>query len=208
MMTLFFPEAFKRRKNGSSGERSNFGSTGRALSMGRVMMLRGSTDSPSSTTRMSSRSRKFSAPIASNSPTFVPSAPACLVISARKSRSRRKVIPSGPSHQLRIIAVGLAIGKSPTRYTFSNDASRAASRSAGKSLQCIVGRKASDFTQGLSARGRSFGCLGRLSPPTSKDGRYCYRLIHEAIASVSPFAREDLARLIHEGDLMRLASVA
>ena len=44
-----------------------------------------------------------------------------------------------------------------------------------------------------AARGRSFGCLGRLAPPTSKDGRYCYRLIHEAIASVSLFARKDLA---------------
>ena len=35
MMTHFFPEAFKHRKNGSSGERSNFGSTGRSFSNGK-----------------------------------------------------------------------------------------------------------------------------------------------------------------------------
>src|SRR6185437_13332965 len=69
MMTHFFPDAFNCRKNGSLGERSNFGSKGRSFSMGRVIMLRGSIDSPSSTTRISSRSRKFSAPIASNCPT-------------------------------------------------------------------------------------------------------------------------------------------
>ena len=65
---------------------------------------------------------------------------------------------------------------------------REARRGAGKSLQCIVGRKAGDFAQDFSARGRSFGCLGRLAPTTSKDGRYCYWLIHEPIASVSLFS--------------------
>ena len=44
---------------------------------------------PSSATRISSRSRKFSAPIASNCPTSAPAAPTCLVINARKSRSRK-----------------------------------------------------------------------------------------------------------------------
>jgi hypothetical protein len=37
---------------------------------------------PSSTTRMSSRSRKFSAPIASKCPTSARTAPTCFVISA------------------------------------------------------------------------------------------------------------------------------
>src|SRR5580704_17232511 len=54
---IFFPEAFNCRKNGSLGDRSNFGSKGRSFSMGRAVMLRGSIDSPSSTTRISSRSR-------------------------------------------------------------------------------------------------------------------------------------------------------
>ncbi len=34
----------------------------------------------------------------------------CFMISARKSRSRKSAIPSGPSHQSRNIAVGLASG--------------------------------------------------------------------------------------------------
>jgi hypothetical protein len=42
---------------------------------------------------------------------------------------------------------------------------------AGKSLQRLVGRKKSDFTQGFSARGRPFGRVRRPLPPTSKDGR-------------------------------------
>jgi hypothetical protein len=43
-----------------------------------------------------------------------------------------------------------------------------------------------ELAQGFSTRGQSFGCLGRLASPTSKDGRYGYRLVHEALASVSP----------------------
>ena len=46
-------------KKGSSGERANSGSTGRSFAVGSVTMLRGSTDLPSSSTEMSSRSRKF-----------------------------------------------------------------------------------------------------------------------------------------------------
>jgi len=63
-----------------------------------------------------------------------------------------------------------------------------ARRGAGKSLQCLVGLKAGDFAQGLSARGRSLGRLGRLVLPMGKVRVCCYRFIHEAIASVSPFA--------------------
>ena len=39
-------------------------------------------------------------------------------------------MPSGPSHQLRTIAVGFAIGKSATSYTLSSGLKRAAMRSA------------------------------------------------------------------------------
>src|SRR5258708_2510504 len=60
MMTHFLPEVCNCRKNGSFGKCSNFGSIGRSFSMGRVMTLRGSTGSPSSSTAISSRSRKFS----------------------------------------------------------------------------------------------------------------------------------------------------
>jgi hypothetical protein len=130
MTTHFFPEAFNCRGNGSLGERSNFGNKGRSLSMGRQMTLRGSINSPSFATRISSRSRKFNAPTASNCPTSAPAAPTCFVINARKSRSRKKVIPSSPSHQLSMIAVGFATGKSASRYTFSSGPRRAAMRSA------------------------------------------------------------------------------
>ena len=48
---------------------------------------------------------------------------------------------------------------------------RETARGAGKSLQRLVGRKKSDFTQGFSARGRPFRSGRRPAPPTSKDGR-------------------------------------
>ena len=61
---------------------------------------------------------------------------------------------------------------------------REAARSAGKSLQCLVGRKESDFAQDLTARGRPFRCIQRPAPPTSKDGRQGYQagLIHTNVS--------------------------
>jgi hypothetical protein len=57
---------------------------------------------------------------------------------------------------------------------------REATRGAGKPLQCLVGRKASDFTQGFSAGGRCFGGIQGPAPPTSRDRRQGHwaRLIH------------------------------
>jgi hypothetical protein len=45
-MTHFFPEEFNCRKNGSSGERSNFGGKGRSFTVARLMTLRCDPDDP------------------------------------------------------------------------------------------------------------------------------------------------------------------
>ncbi len=107
-ITHFLPEASSCRRKASLGLRSNGGNTGHPLKIGRRMMLRGSTGSPSSSATITSRSRKFSAPVASSRSTSVLPASTCFNKRVWKSRSRSSAILSGPSHMLRNSAVGSA----------------------------------------------------------------------------------------------------
>ena len=71
-ITHFLPEAPTCRINGSVEEISNFGSTHLLFTSGRLIILWAWTGSPSSATATSSRSRKFCAPVASNTPMSPP----------------------------------------------------------------------------------------------------------------------------------------
>src|ERR1700733_12432707 len=53
---------------------------------------------------------------------------------------------------------------------------REAARGARKPLQCFVGRKTSNFTQGFSARRRPFGRVRLPAPPRGDDRRQGYRV--------------------------------